>query len=162
MRSILPEKYWHAFFESGIFLKGFNGVWEMLVGTLFFTLDRNTLHNWYAIITTHELLQDPNDPFLRLLAHTFQNANAGTQKFAATYLLIHGCINIFLAIQLYRGRHWAYPATIGVLAVFFVYQIYRIALYHSLVLMIITAFDVVLAILIWHEYRYRVRARSVA
>lgn len=162
MRSILPEKYWHAFFESGIFLKGFNGVWEILAGTLFLTLNRDTLHTWYSIVTHHELLQDPNDPFLQFLSHVIQNTTVGTQKFAAAYLLIHGCINIFLAIQLYRGRHWAYPATIAVLAIFFVYQIYRITLYHSTVLMIITAFDVLLAVLIWHEYRYRVRTRSAA
>jgi len=72
--------------------------------------------------------------------------------FVAIYLLIHGLLNMFLAIQLYRDRIWAYLVTITITIIFIFYQIHRIILHHSPVLIVVTIFDVLFIILTWHEY----------
>lgn len=148
------QKYWHALFELGVFIKGLNGVWETISGLLILFLSKSTLNNWFLLFTGNELLEDPNDKFINFLAQSLKNLSSETQTFVAIYLLLHGLLNIFLVVQLYRDRHWAYPATIGVIVLFMSYQVYRIIIYHSLILTAITIFDALFIILIWHEYKY--------
>lgn len=147
-------KYWHNFFELGIFAKGFNGIWETTSGVLILFTGQLTLNDWFQALTRNELLEDPHDKLMGFLAHSLQNFSPDIQKFAALYLLIHGVLNIFLAIQLYRDKHWAYFVTILSVALSMVYQIHRIMLHHSLFLSAITVFDAIFIILAWHEYKY--------
>ena len=46
----------------------------------------------------------------------------------------------------------------AIFGLFIVYQLYRLSLTHSLWLLVITAVDVLVIGLTWHEYRY-LRAR---
>jgi uncharacterized membrane protein len=151
---ILTQKYWHELFEFGVLLKSINGIWETFSGFIFLFLSKVTLESWFFVVTKHELLEDPKDPFISFLAQTFQNISRDTQLFAAIYLIMHGFLNIFLAIQLQRDKHWAYLATIGFTLLFVVYQIYRINMYHSLFLTVVTIFDLFFAGLAFHEYKY--------
>jgi len=148
------QKYWHKLFEYSIFIKCFTGIWETISGFLVLFLSKTTLTNWFLPIAHNELLEDPNDMLMNFLMHALQNFSNDAKAFAAIYILLHGFLNIFLAIQLYRDRHWAYPAAIGTMLVFMFYQIYRIYAYHSLVLVAITIFDAFFVVLIWHEYKY--------
>jgi uncharacterized membrane protein len=115
------EKILHQIFKFGIFIKGFNGVWETIVGFVILFLSEEAI----------------SKPFY----------------FVAVYFLIHGFLNLFLAIQLYRDRIWAYLVTIFVTIIFIFYQIHRIILHHSVVLTIITIFDILFIFLTWHEYK---------
>ncbi len=151
---ILKEKYWHELFEIGILLKGFNGLWETISGFLVLFVSKATFSTWFLLIAQNELLEDPHDKFINFVTHALQNFSGDTKIFAAIYILSHGILNIFLSIQLYRDRHWAYLVTIGAMAIFMVYQIHRITIHHSLVLTAITIFDVFFIILAWHEYKY--------
>ncbi len=154
MESSLREKYWHKFFELGVFLKGFNGIWEMISGLLILFFNKLTFSRWFYLLSRNELLEDPNDRFINFLAAGLQNLTSSAKTFAAIYVLFHGILNIFLAINLYRAKRWAYPVTIGLMLFFMTYQIYRIAIHHSLVLTAITVFDALFVILAWHEYKY--------
>lgn len=160
MAKILTQSRWHQLFEIGIVIKGVNGIWEMTVGTLFLFLSKTTMDSWLGHATRRELLEDPSDVLINFFVHAFQNVSLGAQHFVGTYLLLHGILNIFLVVQLHRGKHWAYIATIGIMTIFFVYQVYRINVHHSLFLTIITIFDVFFMYLIWHEYK-RHRTRKV-
>ncbi len=154
MTKLLIQKYWHELFEFGVIIKGFNGVWETISGFLVLFLSKAILSNWLLIVTRNELLEDPHDRLINFLAHALQNFSNDTKTFAALYILAHGLLNIFLAVQLYRDRHWAYLVTIGTTLIFMFYQIYRINIHHSLILTAITIFDAFFIILAWHEYRY--------
>ena len=134
MKIFVPEKYWHKFFEIGVFVKGFNGIWETLSGLL--------------------VLEDPSDHLINFLAGVLQNFSREAQTFAALYILIHGALNIFLAVQLYRGKKWAYLFVINVTTLFVLYQIYRIGIHHSLLLTILTIIDILFVVVAWHEYRH--------
>lgn len=156
------QKYWHKLFEAGVFIKGFNGVLEIISGFLVLFVSKAALTRLFSLVARDELLEDPHDRFISLLAHALQNFSLDTQVFAALYILAHGLLNVFLAIQLYRDRHWAYLVAIGTMLVFMSYQIYRISIHHSLILTAITIFDAFFIILAWHEYAYhRERRRHI-
>ena len=147
------QKYWHLLFEFAVIIKGFNGVWETLSGFLVLFLNKTKLNNWFDILLHSELLEDPNDKFIAFLSHALQNFSADIKVFVASYMLVHGLLNIFLAIQLYRDKHWAYLFAIWTMLIFITYQIYRIVIHHSLILTALTIFDVVFVFLAWHEYK---------
>lgn len=50
------------------------------------------------------------------------------------------------------NKLWAYPWMIGVLLGFISYELYRIALDHSVAITVLAAFDVLIVVLTWREY----------
>ncbi len=149
------KNYWHFLFEYAVIIKGFNGVWETISGLLFLSVNKELFNNLFYFLFSNELLEDPHDPFINFIAQSLHNIFLDTKFFIAIYILIHGLLNIFLAIQLYRNKLWAYLVAIGAMIIFISYQIYRIILYHSVILTIITILDLLLIFLIWHEYKYQ-------
>jgi uncharacterized membrane protein len=73
--------------------------------------------------------------------------------FASLYLLSHGLVKAVLVICLWMNKLWAYPLTIAVFAAFVIYQIYRFTHTHSVALVILTLFDLLLIFLTWKEYQ---------
>jgi len=110
--------------------------------------------------TRGELLEDPNDKIIQYITHTLQNFSNSTKTFAAIYILFHGIINIFLAIKLFQEKLWAYKVSIALTGTFMLYQLYRVASFHSLPLAIITLADFFFIILTWHEYKYKSRLKK--
>ena len=142
-------------FEIGIVIKFFNGVWEVVSGFFILFLSKETINKLFHLLASKELLEDPNDFFIGFSSRFLGNLSHDTQIFIAVYILIHGFLNLFLAIQLYKDRIWAYFATITVMVIFIFYQVHRIILHHSAVLIAITIFDILFIILTWHEYNRR-------
>ena len=56
-------------------------------------------------------------------------------------------------LGLLRGKSWAFPASLVAMSLFIVYQVYRFSYTHAFGLVVLTAFDIILVMLIWHEYR---------
>jgi uncharacterized membrane protein len=65
----------------------------------------------------------------------------------------HGVVKLALVVGLLRNKLWAYPASLIALGLFIVYQLYRYSYTHGIGLIVLTAFDVFVMWLIWHEYR---------
>jgi uncharacterized membrane protein len=86
--------------------------------------------------------------------------SVSSQHFYAFYLLSHGLVKVALVIGLLRNKLWAYPASLVVLSLFIVYQVYRYSYTHSMGLIVLTVFDVFVMFLIWHEYRLVSRKTS--
>jgi uncharacterized membrane protein len=78
----------------------------------------------------------------------------GTQVFVALYLLSHGSIKLWLIIALLREKLWYYPTAIVIFGLFIVYQLYRFSFTHSVWLLLVTAVDIIVIALTWHEYKY--------
>src|SRR5258708_31774241 len=147
------EYYWRKIFELGIYTKALNGVWETVAGILVFRLGIAKLGAVASFLVRGELLEHPRDILIESGLKAIQTH--GGRKFIGLYLLIHGVINIFLSIQLYRNKYWAYIITMAATGIFVIYQLHRIALYHSVPLRIATAYDIFFIWLTWHEYRYQ-------
>lgn len=151
--NLFAEKIWHRFFEAGVALKGFNGIFETILGSFLLFASKSSVDQVFLKLTRAELLEKPNDRLFTFLSQFIQNLSPNTQVFAAIYILAHGILNIFLAVQLYREKIWAYPVTLCFMIMFIIYQIHRITIGHSLGLTVITIFDAFFVTILWHEYR---------
>jgi hypothetical protein len=65
--------------------------------------------------------------------------------------LSHGVVKLWLIIGLLRQKLWYYPLAAAVFGLFIVYQY---SFTNSLWLLVLSAVDVAVIALTWHEYRY--------
>jgi uncharacterized membrane protein len=111
-------------------------------------------------LTQHELAEDPRDLVANALRHAVSGLGPGARLFGAAYLIGHGVVKVMLATGLLRGARWSYPAALAFLAIFIVYQAYRLSYHYSLPLLLLTVVDAGIAALIWREF-IRVRGTGV-
>jgi len=149
----------HDAFEVGVFAKFVHGLGELLgAGLLLFKA--NAIGNWLYYLTFWELQEDPHD-WLALQIDKFGNylvmAKHGFPEF---YLFSHGLINALLALALWSKKMWAYPTAITVLTLFVLYQFYRYSHTHSVVLLLVAVWDIVVIWLTIGEYRRVVKSHG--
>jgi uncharacterized membrane protein len=146
-------------FRISISLKGLDGVLEIIGGLVLLFVAPATLHSWARSLTAHELAQDPHDYVAIHLMHSASQLSRSTTLFGAAYLLSHGIAKVVLVVALLRNQLWAYPWLIALLAVFIIYQLYRLSQRFSVGLTLLTLFDAFVLTLTILEYRRR-RKRS--
>ena len=142
----------HQIFKVSILLKGAHALIECLSGITLSLVSTSSIVNFVNAITQDELIEDSNDfvaTHLFVMAHTF---SVQTKSFYAFYLLSHGVIKLLLVVGLLRNKLWSYPASLIVLGLFAIYQLYRFTYTHGFGLIVLTIFDVIVMGLIWHEY----------
>jgi uncharacterized membrane protein len=149
---LTTQRLWHQAFQVGIVPKGFDGALEVAGFALLLTT-QPTIQRVVALLTGEELIEDPHDFLANLLVQTAQNSSIGTQHFAGVYLAGHGIIKIGLAIGLLRGLLWSHPLALLFLSAFIVYQLCRLLHTHSITLSLLSAFDFVIVLLIWHDWQ---------
>src|SRR3954466_1807386 len=60
----------HRIFRLGIWLKGFDGILEIIGGGLLLAPSPASLNRWIVALTQHELIEDPHDWIATSLRHT--------------------------------------------------------------------------------------------
>lgn len=150
-----PKDWMHFGFQSGVFLKGFTGLFEVLGGILLFYLSPGRLNQFAFFLTRGELQKDPGDFAANALLRYSHGFSVSTQLFGVVYLLSHGIIKCLLAYLLCQKKRWAYPLAIASLLFFIGYQVYRYSIQPSAFLVILTGFDAVMILLTVVEYRKR-------
>jgi uncharacterized membrane protein len=150
----LSEERIHLIFEVSLFIKGTFAVFEIVGGVLAYFISQQLVLRIVTILTQGELIEDPRDMVANYLLHAAQHLSVGTRHFTALYLLSHGAIKLWLILGLLRERLWYYPTAMIVFVLFIAYQLYRFTFTHSIFLLLITALDVIVIVLTWHEYRY--------
>jgi uncharacterized membrane protein len=148
------ERRIHAIFEVSLWLKGGFALSEILAGVAAFFASQQLLLSFVLWVTKDEFAEDPHDLIANFLLHSVRNLSVGTQNFAAIYLLGHGVLKLWLIVGLLRKRLWYYPVALAVFTLFIVYQLYRYAFTHSAWLLAVSAVDVIVIALTWHEWRY--------
>jgi uncharacterized membrane protein len=151
---MLKEKTIHLAFEVSLVCKAVFAVAEILAGIGTYFVTREFVFRVVERATQEELLEDPRDFIATHLFAWAQHFSLSTRNFTALYLLSHGIAKLWLIVGLLRNRLWYYPVAIAVFGLFIVYQLYRFSFTHSPWLIVITAVDVVVIALTWHEYRY--------
>ena len=149
----MNERRIHRIFEISILLKGAHALIECVGGLVLAFVGTSTIASLVNALTQEELIEDPNDFVGTHLLSLVQDFTPSTQHFYAFYLLSHGVIKAFLVVGLLKNKLWAYPASLIVLGLFIVYQLYRFSYTHGFGLIVLTVFDVFVMGLIWHEYR---------
>ena len=143
----------HKSFEIGILLKGIDGVLEIIGGILLVFLNPARLNKLIIILTQHELSENPQDMFVSIMIKLNSNFSVSTQYFGVFYLILHGLVKFILVILLWKKKIWAYPLTIASLILFIIYQIYRYTIDHSMWLILLTVFDIIMILLTFIEYK---------
>lgn len=149
----------HAGFRLTVLLKGADSLLEIVGGFLLMYLNPRRVNTLAFLLTRHELSEDPNDGLANLLLQLSRGFSIGAQSFGVIYLLSHGLIKLLLVLLLLRGKRWAYPLTMVSLLLFIAYQIYRYTISHSVFLLLLTAFDLLMTVLTDLEYE-RLKARG--
>jgi len=146
------ERQIHRIFRVSILLKGAHAVIECISGIALALIGTNTIKSFVNWVTQDELIDYRNDFIARHLLVLAQNFSIETKRFYAFYLVSHGIVNLLLVIGLLKGKLWSYPASLVVLGLFVVYQLYRFSFTHGTGLIVLTVFDVLVMGLIWYEY----------
>jgi uncharacterized membrane protein len=149
----IPERRIHQLFEVGVTLKGVHALIECIGGLALVLVSTAAVQRLVTWATQDEIAEDPGDFIAGHMMAWAQTFSVGTKNFFAFYLLSHGIVKLFLVAGLLRNRACAYPASLIVLGLFIVYQVYRVALTQSFGLIVLTIFDLIVVVLIWHEYR---------
>jgi uncharacterized membrane protein len=147
------EKYLYRLFRVSIFLKGLISLVEIFAGIAVLFITPAMISNVIINISQNELAEEPAS-FLALHALPLaQQFSLTSTAFLAIYLFSRGLIKLALVVALLKNQLWAYPAALVVLGLFVLYQVYGIIVGHSLFLIALTIFDLIVMALIWHEYR---------
>ena len=149
----MQERRIHQLFEVSVLLKGAHALIECVGGVVLAFVSTAQIVALVQRVTQDELVEQPHDFIASHLLAWAQGFSVQTQHFYAFYLLSHGLVKIALVAGLLARRLWAYPASLVVLAGFIGYQLYRYSFTHSVGLIVLTAFDLLVMWLVWHEYQ---------
>jgi uncharacterized membrane protein len=140
-------------FRISLYLKGLNGVLEIIGGLLFIIITPEQINHFARWLTEGELSEDPNDFIATHILKTAHDLTGAGLVFGAVYLLSHGIAKVFLIVQVFRNKLWAYQALIVVIGLFVVYQVYRMIVKFSVSMLLLTLFDLLVIYLTQNEYR---------
>jgi uncharacterized membrane protein len=147
-------------FRASITIKGIDGALEAVGGLLLWLVHPSAMSAIVRLLFLHEIPYDPHD-FIRMHAlHASETILGSHRLFASLYLLSHGVTKVVLVIALWMNKLWAYPLTMVVFGAFSVYQMYRYINTHSIAMLILTIFDVLLIYLTWLEWREQEALRA--
>lgn len=157
----IKEKGIHSIFVISIILKGVNALMEIAGSIIIFIISQDLVTKLVLRLTQEELSEDPQDLIANYLVNSASHFSVNAQHFFAFYLFSHGIIKLALVVGLLKNKFWAYPASLVVFGIFIIYQIYRYYFTHSVWLVALTVFDLLVIWLVWHEYNYLKRQRKV-
>jgi len=150
---LIVEKKLHTVFVVSLILKGLFALFEIIAGIIAFFLNWDFILDYANSISEDILIENSNDLVANYLRQWAQTFSVSAQHFTEFYLLSHGIIKLWLIVGLLKNKLGYYPISIAVFSMFILYQLYRYSFTHSLTLIIITVIDVLIIVLIWHEYR---------
>lgn len=156
----MNERRVHRLFEISVLLKGAHALIECFSGLMLALIGTQTIVDLAKLLTQDELIEDHADFIANRLLDFAQHFSVSTQHFYAFYLLSHGIIKLLLVAGLLNGRLWAYPAALGAMGLFILYQLYRYSYTRGVGLIVLSVFDLVVIVLIWHEYMIVRRTRE--
>ena len=140
-------------FEVGIILKGLDGLIEVVGGVLLAFVRPEQINQVVNFFTTEDLSKNPHSFIALHLVHWSQHLTGGALAFGAIYLLAHGISKLILVVEILRNHLWAYLGLIVLTAAFIIYQTYEIYYSHSISLILLTLFDLVIIYLTSREYK---------
>jgi uncharacterized membrane protein len=146
------QKRIRFYFRLSILGKGIISLSEVLGGVLLFFVPLSFFTDFLSNYAQGELGEDSGDFIATHLLAIAQQFSLTSSLFVALYLLSRGLIKLLLIIALLKNQLWAYPLSLGVLGLFVLYQTYQIITSHSVFIIALTLFDLVVMWFIWREY----------
>ena len=135
-----------------IFFKGIDGIFETLGGIVLASVSSQTITNFVYDLFGSELLE-PDDFLTHYLVRLLTHLSVSTHTFAVVFLLGHGLVKFGLATCIWFNKLWAYPLAGVILSLFVIYQVIRFGSTHSVLLLLITAVDIIIIAMLRPEYK---------
>ncbi len=146
-----PKTLLDKTYEIGIFIKGFDGLVELIAGLFLLIVQPATIGHWTHSIAQAELGEDHG--FIAThVVHYGESLSHGRNAFAITFLLLHGIIKVALVAALLRNKPWAYPFAIVALGLFIAYQAYELVVKPTFGMAFLTVLDALIIWLVWREW----------
>ena len=147
-RSVAHRLYWLS-----LAAKGLIGALQLVAGGLLVAMPGQAVSAIVTRLAALELVEDPADPAAHLVTSLISGADPGQGDFYSAYLLIHGLLNLGVVVALMARIGWAFPVSIAVLAGFVAYQLYKYSAGGGIMMLILSAVDVVVILLALREWR---------
>lgn len=125
---------------------------ETIGGVILWFIRPAAMNQTLQLLFLQELARNPDGFFTSHVLRESSKLAYADPRFASLYLLSHGITKVVLVVCLWLNKLWAYPLTILVFAGFCVYQVHRYTRTHSVMLILLTIFDLFLIYLTWREY----------
>lgn len=149
MKPTGEETFIYDGFLISVLLKGLISLIEVVSGIAAFLIPPATI----IAIATFVLNYLPIASLQNALMQEVARYTSGAVAYVGIYLLSRGLIKVALVVGLLRNWLVAYPASLVVLFLFLLYQGYQIATTHSLIVTLISLFDIVVMYFIYREWR---------
>ncbi len=150
----IGEEEVHLLFEIGLAIKGAFAVMEVLSGIAMYFVTQRFVLNLIGAITQHELAEHRRDVIANYLLHAAQSFSVSTQHFTAIYLLSHGIIKLWLIAVCYESGSGTIRPRSSYLGCLSCTNCTGLASRIRVLLLLITALDLVVIILTWQESNY--------
>ena len=147
------ERMLHRLFQIGIWVKGIDGLIETAGGIVLLVISLDAINRYVIALTENEIREDSGDLIANALLHAAHHMTPASKKIAGAYLVGNGIVKIFLAVGILRGKIWCYPVAVAVITLFILLQFVRLCFHFSWTMFLATVVDVIIALLIWREYR---------
>jgi uncharacterized membrane protein len=147
------SKLAHEVFWMGIIFKAINGVLETAGGGILLFVSNQTIASFTYKLLSPELAEDPNDWLANHLLTWVLHLSADSKTFAVAYLLVHGIVKLAIVVAIWFSQLWAYWLAGIVFSLFVIYQMARFAVTHSMLMLVLTAVDLIIIALLPPEYR---------
>jgi uncharacterized membrane protein len=147
------EKRISLYFKVSVLLKGAISLAEMVAGIALLFIPVSYFLNLLAAYAESELREDSGGFIASHLLSLAQQAATVSGTFIAIYILSRGLIKVVLIWAMLKNKLWAYPASLVVLGLFVLYQIYETIHTGSLAIIALSVFDLIVMYFIWREYQ---------
>jgi uncharacterized membrane protein len=161
---LINEKEYSKLFKISLYFKGLGAVSDILNGILIWSVSKAFIVTFFLNFFQPILTDNPNDVVSGFIVDSAAAFSISSQYFLAIYLFIHGIIKLFLVINLFRKKIWAYPLSIIVFTLFIIIESYELYLKYSPWLLAFTLIDILVVLLAGHEYgvqRKRIRKNKI-
>lgn len=149
---IIKEKEYLGLFRTTLYLKSVGAISDILSGIFVWFVSKAFLITFFLNFFHNELSDNPKDLIASFIVNVAASFSVSSQYFLGAYLFFHGVIKLFLVINLFRRKIWAYPVSIVVFSLLIIYQFYEYNFTKSLWLLAFTLLDVLVVLLTIHEY----------
>lgn len=146
------SKVIHDAFEAGVTIKLIDGILEIIGGVLLIFINPPNLNRWVDYFIQSKLFRGSQGAIANFLLYLAGDFTVKAQIFDVVYLLVHGIIKIFLVVNLWEKKMWAYPTAMVFFLAFILYQTYEYVLEHSVFMLALTILDILVVLFTWVEY----------
>ncbi len=140
-------------FFGGLGLKALNAVVEIIGGFFMTFISHYWVNRFILMIALPELSEDPDDPLMNYLITFGQNFSSSSQHLVGAYMLLHGITKLVIIVLLLERKLWAFPVGVAVFGLFIIFELFSYIHGHSLIMLFIVIFDVIILAMIILEYQ---------